>query len=269
MNTIINLKYELFYNGWNTDYVKYEVTDCKKEVCIDFLRNSTIKARLKSDKGEIIFTLDFRTFSIQENDKFYEWAYNNLKEYFRNDLKKELLQCFEDNVKNYVSSLSTETQCSEIYFIYALAKTNKYFPDLKSLFYEDTRSFIVLMDILEMGIHNYKSINLNVLYNYLIFSEFSKSSKDKVKIINGVFMNFIKLEVTKSHRDKSVELLIIKDNIQLSNLVHKGNILYQSGDIALVPNGNVTPTDYIIQCTITDKESKPLFRFNYTPFIIE
>ena len=64
-------------------------------------------------------------------------------------------------------------------------------------------------------------------------------------------------------------MLIIKDNIRLSNLVHKGNILYQSGDIALVPNNNVTPTDYIIQCTITDKESKTLFRFNYTPFIIE
>ena len=31
MNTIINLKYELFYNGWNTDYVKFEVTDCKKK----------------------------------------------------------------------------------------------------------------------------------------------------------------------------------------------------------------------------------------------
>ena len=259
MNTIINLEYECCYNSYGPDYVIFEIKYHLKEVSEEFLCNNKIKFRLKSKEDEVVFTLDCRTLSIQENDAFYKWADNNIKRYYRDNLKTELKNCLIETVRRYMKYLSLETQCKEIHFIYCLAKTNLHFSSLKSLFYDYSRSFIILMDALKVKIVVAKGLGNRIEVGYNIFMTFAKIENNRHYKKNTL--------PSKPYTTKYTDLLIVKDHIQLSRLVQKHTILYQSNCVALVPNGNVALTDYIIQCTITDKESNVLFRFNYTPFL--
>lgn len=277
MSNIINLEYHFNTSLYGRDYITFEIKYHLKEVSEDFLSNNKIKFRLKSKKDEVIFTLDCRTLSIQENDALYKWANNNIRKYYKDNLETELKNCLIETVSNYVKSLCLRTQCKEIHFIYALSKTNQHFSSLKFLFYDYNHSFIILMDALNLKIVSDKDDNLLILHSHLIFSNFPKGLGNKIEIGYNIFMNFTKVEnnrhykkntpPSKPYTTKYTDLLIVRDHIQLSRLVQKHTILYQSNCVALVPNGNVTPTDYIIQCTVTDKDSKLLFRFNYTPFL--
>lgn len=277
MSNIINLDYECHYNLYGSDYITFEIKYHLKEVSEEFLCNNKIKFRLRSKEDEVIFTLDCRTFSIQENDALYEWANNNIRGYYRDNLEPQLKNCLIETVSNYVKSLSLETQCREIHFIYALAKTNQHFSALKSPFYDFEYSFIVLMSSLGLKIVDSKEDNLLILHNHLIFSNFSKGLGNKLEIGYNIFMKFEKVENERKYYKndlpsepytvKYINLLIIRKSIRLSSLVQKHTILYQSNNIALVPDGNVTPDNYIIQCIVIDNDSNILFKFNYTPFL--
>lgn len=255
------------------NYAEFTVKSIKRETVIDFLCKKIVSFRIQKGDSEFTTTIDFEKKTIEREEELTHWLEMNFDDIELSNYKNYLIEGFENNVDEYIRSLS-ENDCREISFIYYVAKSHDTYNHIEWIFKDPLFSYICLMSDLQLQIENNKADNLLKLYNYMVGEEFHTEGEDSIKITNSIFMKVFKKDYTMEYEEDNrkdkissitlIKLFSVKDTIKLNQLQQKGICLSDSRGIVLVPESNIQTHDSTLFCSIRDKDNNIFFEFYYT-----